>query len=104
MSDFSAAFLRSSRTFFFVGETTYCGLKFFLGSTPSLDLGRSRTCPIEAFTRNLEVRYFWIVFTLVGDSTMTSERLAATRLSCPRRRRSIAGLRAGGPSRPARAR
>jgi hypothetical protein len=31
-------------------------------------------CPMEAFTTNPESRYFWIVLTLVGDSTTTSER------------------------------
>ena len=74
---FSAAFFKSSRTFFFNGETTYFGLKFFFGSTPSCDLGRSRTWPIDAFTTNLPFRYFWIVLTLVGDSTMTRPRPVA---------------------------
>src|SRR3989449_10273692 len=68
-SDFSAIFLSSSRIFFFVGEMTYFGLKFFLGSTPSCDFGRSRTCPMDALTTYLPSRYFAIVFTLVGDST-----------------------------------
>src|SRR5712691_109128 len=76
MSTFSAAFFSSSRTFFLVGDTTYFGLKFFFGSTPSCDFGRSRTWPIEALTMYFESRYFWIVFTFVGDSTTTRDRLA----------------------------
>jgi hypothetical protein len=39
---------------------------FFLGF-----LGRSRTCPIEAFTVKSLPRYLLIVFALAGDSTMT---------------------------------
>ena len=66
------------------GVTTYFGLKFFLGSTPSWDLGRSRTWPIEALTTYLPSRYFAIVFTLVGDSTTTSGRLATTLSSLAR--------------------
>src|SRR5207245_7533877 len=76
MSTFSAAFFSSSRTFFLVGDTTYFGLKFFFGSTPSCDFGRSRTWPMEALTIYVESRYFWIVFTFVGDSTTTSARFA----------------------------
>src|SRR5438309_9084716 len=30
-------------------------------------------CPMEAFTTNLESRYFWIVLTFVGDSTTTND-------------------------------
>src|SRR5207245_3039065 len=71
-----AAFFSSSRTFFLLGETTYFGLKPFLGSTPSCDFGRSRTWPIDALTIYVEFRYFWIVFTFVGDSTTTSDRFA----------------------------
>src|SRR4030095_14259728 len=93
------AFMRSSRTFFLAGVTTYLGLKFFLGSTPSWDLGRSRTCPMEAFTTYLPSRYFAIVFTLVGDSTTTSPRLA-TRLSSPAwRSPPSADRRVAGPGR-----
>src|SRR6266850_5445140 len=101
-SAFSAAFLSSSRTFFFVGEMTYFGLKFFLGSTPSCDFGRSRTCPIDALTMNFESRYFWIVFTFVGDSTTTSDFATARLPPTVRRSRSIVGRRAGGPTRRAR--
>src|SRR5437867_10885496 len=82
MSARSAAFFSSSRIFFLLGATTYLGLKPFFGSTPSADFGRSRMCPIEAFTMNFESRYFWIVFTFVGDSTTTRARLpVATRRS-----------------------
>ena len=42
-STFSAAFFSSSSTFFLAGSTLYSGLKPFFSSTPSLDLGRSRT-------------------------------------------------------------
>jgi hypothetical protein len=31
---------------------------------------------MEALTTYLESRYFWIVFTFVGDSTTTSDRFA----------------------------
>src|SRR5215470_7714956 len=107
MSARSAAFLSSSRIFFLLGATTYFGLKPFLGSTPSADLGRSRTWPIEAFTMNLESRYFWIVLTFVGDSTTTKARLPllATRRS-PRGRPTppSAGPRAVAPTHRARAR
>src|SRR5215831_13811051 len=40
-------------------------------STPSVLLGRSLTCPSEASTEKPFPRYFWIVFALAGDSTMT---------------------------------
>src|SRR6185503_7660952 len=55
--------------------TTYSGRKFFLGSTPSLDLGRSFTWPTDAFTMKAEPRYFLIVRALAGDSTTKSERV-----------------------------
>src|SRR5262249_37622903 len=88
-------------TFFLVGDTTYLGLKFFLGSTPSCDLGRSRTWPIDALTTYLPSRYFAIVFTLVGDSTTTSARLATTLSSPARRPPPSAVRRAAGPGPPA---
>src|SRR5262245_58747603 len=94
--------MRSSSTFFLAGVTTYLGLKFFLGSTPSCDLGRSRTCPMEAFTTYLPSRYFAIVFTLVGDSTTTSPRLATTLSSLASRSRPSAGPPAAGRVPPAR--
>src|SRR5215510_9398384 len=96
--------MRSSSTFFLAGVTTYLGLKFFLGSTPSCDLGRSRTCPMDAFTTYLPSRYFAIVFTLVGDSTTTSPRLATTLSSLAPRSRPSAGPPAAGRARPARER
>src|SRR5262245_5222910 len=96
--------MRSSSTFFLAGVTTYLGLKFFLGSTPSCDLGRSRTCPMEAFTTYLPSRYFAIVFTLVGDSTTTSPRLATTLSSLASRSRPSAGPPAAGRARTARER
>src|SRR5215469_4620052 len=40
-------------------------------STPRVLLGRSLTCPSEASTEKPFPRYFWIVFALAGDSTMT---------------------------------
>src|SRR3954469_165995 len=40
-------------------------------STPSLLLGRSRTCPLEARTSNPGPRYFPMVRALAGDSTIT---------------------------------
>ena len=39
---------------------------------PSLLLGRSRMCPIDASTVKLLSRNFEMVFAFVGDSTMTS--------------------------------
>src|SRR2546425_6913126 len=78
---------------------TYFGLKFLLGSTPSCDFGRSRTCPIDALTMNFESRYFWIVFTFVGDSTTTSDFATARPPPPARRQRSTVGRRAGGPTR-----
>src|SRR3990170_1239162 len=75
-SAFSAAFFSSSTTFRFVARTRYSGLKPFFTSTPSRDLGRSRTCPMQALTMYFESRYFWIVLTFVGDSTTTSDRFA----------------------------
>src|SRR3990170_2366179 len=75
-SAFSAAFFSSSTTFRFAARTRYSGLKPFFTSTPSRDLGRSRTCPMQALTMYFESRYFWIVLTFVGDSTTTSDRFA----------------------------
>src|SRR5947209_5318071 len=40
-------------------------------STPRVLLGRSFTCPREASTEKPFPRYFWMVFALAGDSTMT---------------------------------
>src|SRR5882672_11226238 len=59
---------------------------------------------MEAFTTYLPSRYFAIVFTLVGDSTTTSPRLATTLSSLALRSRPSAGPRAAGPGRQSRAR
>ena len=40
-------------------------------STPSLLLGRSRMCPMDALTSKPGPRYFPMVFALAGDSTIT---------------------------------
>src|SRR5438270_7029584 len=40
-------------------------------STPSVLLGKSFTCPSEASTEKPLPKYFWMVFALAGDSTMT---------------------------------
>ena len=60
-------------TFFRAGIATYSGLNPASTSTPSLFLGRSRICPIEATTRKPEPRYLLIVRALAGDSTMTND-------------------------------
>src|SRR5690349_5958407 len=49
----------------------YEGRNPFSMSTPSLLLGRSRTCPLEARTSKPGPRYFPMVRALAGDSTMT---------------------------------
>src|SRR5579864_1790900 len=51
--------------------TTYSVSKSLLTSTPRVLLGRSLTCPSEASTEKPFPRYFWMVFALAGDSTMT---------------------------------
>src|SRR5580692_3254605 len=51
--------------------TMYSVSNSFSISTPSVLLGRSFTWPSEASTVNPFPRYFWIVFALAGDSTMT---------------------------------
>src|SRR5271169_1996934 len=67
----SASFFSLARTFSFPGMTTYSVSNSFSTSTPRLLLGRSFTWPKEASTVNPLPRYFWIVFALAGDSTMT---------------------------------
>src|ERR1041385_4022938 len=52
--------------------TVYSGSKSPSTSTPSLFLGRSRTCPMEAMTLKSRPKYLLIVFAFAGDSTMTS--------------------------------
>src|SRR5437660_5527886 len=66
-----ANFFSLAKTFSLPGMTTYSVSKSFSTSTPRLLLGRSFTWPKEASTVNPLPRYFWIVFALAGDSTMT---------------------------------
>src|SRR5689334_15905639 len=68
-----AASFSSLMTFTLVGSTTYSGSNLASTSTPSLFLGRSRTCPIDAITLKSRPRYLLIVFAFAGDSTMTSD-------------------------------
>src|SRR5215813_7053555 len=68
-------------TFFRVASTSYSASNPFLTSTPSFFLGRSRTCPMDAFTWKSRPRYLLIVFALAGDSTMT--RFLATLILTP---------------------
>src|SRR5262245_10003134 len=70
-------------TFFLSRRTTYSGSKPFSTSTPSLDLGRSMTCPTDAFTVNPDPRYFLIVRALAGDSTTTSDFPLTSRAFLP---------------------
>src|SRR5687767_6737819 len=49
----------------------YEGWKPCSTSTPSLLLGRSRTCPFEARTSKPAPRYFPMVRAFAGDSTIT---------------------------------
>src|SRR5690606_303039 len=58
-------------TFCLSGSTTYWGWEPSSTSTPSLLLGRSRTCPIDAMTLKSRPRYLLMVFALAGDSTTT---------------------------------
>src|SRR5712692_4316458 len=66
-----ASFFSLAKTFSFPGMTTYSVSKSFSTSTPRLLLGRSFTWPKDASTVNPLPRYFWIVFALAGDATMT---------------------------------
>jgi hypothetical protein len=72
------------------GKHLVLRLEPFFSFTPRLDFGRSRIWPMEALTMKPESRYFWIVLTLVGDSTTTSERDLANGLLSA----------AGGPDEP----
>ena len=49
----------------------YFGSKSFSTSIPIVDLGKSRTCPFDAVTSYPEPKYFFMVFTFAGDSTIT---------------------------------
>src|SRR5580692_540359 len=55
--------------------TTYSVSKSFSTSTPRVLLGRSFTCPSEASTVKPLPKYFWMVFALAGDSTITKPLL-----------------------------
>src|SRR6267143_608432 len=66
-----ASFFNLARTFSLPGMTMYSVSKSLSMSTPSVLLGRSLTCPSEASTVKPLPRYFWMVFALAGDSTMT---------------------------------
>src|SRR3989338_6581009 len=57
--------------FFARSTSTYLAANSFLTSTPSSSLCRSRTCPKELRTTKSESRKRLIVFSFVGDSTMT---------------------------------
>ena len=63
--------LQLGQDLFFPGDDDIFGFEIVIKSTPRLLLGRSFTWPKEASTVNPLPRYFWIVFALAGDSTMT---------------------------------
>src|SRR5580700_7388455 len=67
----SASFFSLATTFSLPGITTYSVSKSFSTSTPSVLLGRSLTWPSDASTVKPLPRYFWMVFALAGDSTIT---------------------------------
>ena len=69
---FAAAALSSFIRSFLSDIFIYCGLKSCSVSTPSFDLGRSRTWPFEAITVYPLPRVFLIVFIFEGDSTIIS--------------------------------
>ena len=64
-------FFSSSMTSLRAATGIYSGAKPFSMSTPSLFLGRSRRCPMEAITLYCPPRYFSIVRAFAGDSTIT---------------------------------
>src|ERR1035438_9498164 len=66
-----ASFFSLATTFSLPGMITYSVAKLSSRSTPSDFLGKSLMCPSEASTSYPAPRYFWIVFALAGDSTMT---------------------------------
>src|SRR5439155_3713900 len=59
----------------FFSMISYSGTKVFRSTPIPLD-GRSRTCPIDAFTTKSSPRYLLIVLALAGDSTITRLFLA----------------------------
>src|SRR6476660_6282782 len=81
--DFFASSLSSFRTFLRLAITSYEGSKPSSTSTPSLLLGRSRTCPMDAMIWNELPRNPARVRVLAGDSTM-SKSLGITALSLGR--------------------
>jgi len=66
-----ASFFSLARTFSLPGMTMYSVSNSLSMSTPNVLLGKSLTCPSEASTTKPFPRYFWMVFALAGDSTMT---------------------------------
>ena len=71
-SAFFADVLISATMAFFLAWMTKEGWSPWSRSTPSLFSGRSRKCPMQAFTVKPLPRYFWMALALAGDSTMTS--------------------------------
>src|SRR5689334_15306926 len=67
-----AAFLSSDSVLVLPLMVTYLGSNPRSTSTPSSRVGRSRRCPMVAFTSYPDPRYFPMVLALVGDSTITS--------------------------------
>src|SRR5581483_4787825 len=67
----SASFFSLLRTFSLPGMTMYSVSNSLSMSTPRVLLGRSFTWPSEASTVYPLPRYFWMVFALAGDSTIT---------------------------------
>src|SRR4051812_31171288 len=65
-----ASFFSSLTTFPRLWRISYSGSKVFR-STPIPLGGRSRTCPMLAFTTKPSPRYLLIVLALAGDSTIT---------------------------------
>src|SRR3954468_18162390 len=71
-----ASFFSSLTTLPRLSRISYSGTKVFRSTPIPLD-GRSRTCPIDAFTTKSSPRYLLIVFALAGDSTITRDFLDA---------------------------
>src|SRR5208283_314787 len=66
-----ASFFSLAITFSLPGITSYSVANSLSRSTPRDFLGKSLMCPSEASTSYPAPRYFWIVFALAGDSTIT---------------------------------
>src|SRR5689334_18176386 len=69
-SESLASFLSSLMTLPRDSRTSYSGMNV-LRSTPMPLGGRSRTCPMDAFTTKPSPRYLLIVLAFAGDSTIT---------------------------------